>query len=59
MTSLSVAIERKQWELVSSDLLLGVVETAKALPPESIEALIDLLSVDDGTLQKEKRDGRR
>jgi hypothetical protein len=59
MTALAAAIERKQWELVSAYLLLGVVEAAKALPPESVVALLDLLSVDDAAPAKEKRDGGR
>lgn len=57
MTSFAVAVERKQWDLVSAYLLLGVVQAAKALPPESVVALLDLLSVEDGA--KEKRDGGR
>lgn len=47
MTALAIAIERKQWPLVSLYLLLGVSEAAAKLPPESLVALIDLLGGDD------------
>jgi hypothetical protein len=44
MTPLAIAIERKQWEIVAYRLLLGVTDAAHKLPPESLVALIDLLS---------------
>ena len=48
MTStLSIAIERKNWELVALCLLLGVAEVASKLPPETLERLLDLLEVID------------
>jgi hypothetical protein len=43
LTSLATAIERKQWQLVSLHLLLGVSAVAAKLPPESLTALMDLL----------------
>lgn len=44
MSTLAVAIERKQWELVSLCLLVGVVEAAAALPPDAIEGLLEVLA---------------
>lgn len=44
MSTLAVAIERKQWELVSLCLLVGVVEAAAALPPDAVEGLLEVLS---------------
>ena len=52
MSTLAVAIERKQWELVSLYLLMGVVEAAAALPPDAVEGLLEVLAgleVDDDT----------
>jgi hypothetical protein len=43
MTSLAIAIERRQWSLASLYLLLGVTDAAAKLPPESLAALIDIL----------------
>jgi hypothetical protein len=43
MTSLAVAIERREWRLVSLYLLLGVSEAASHLPPETLSELVDLL----------------
>jgi hypothetical protein len=42
-TVLSVAIERKAWSLAALCLLLGVADAAAALPPETIENLLELL----------------
>ena len=44
MSTLAVAIERKQWELVSLCLLVGVVEAAAALPPDAVEGLLEVLA---------------
>jgi hypothetical protein len=52
VSTLAVAIERKQWELASLCLLVGVVEAAAALPPDAVEGLLEVLSgleVDDDT----------
>jgi hypothetical protein len=47
MTPFAVAVERRQWQLVSLYLLLAISETAAKLPPESLTALIDLLGGED------------
>ena len=39
-----LAYQRKEWSLASLYLLLGVCEAAARLPPESLEALLDLIS---------------
>jgi hypothetical protein len=49
------AIERKQWEVVCLYLLLGVTEAAAKLPPESLSALLDLLSGEDESDRKRAR----
>jgi hypothetical protein len=47
VTAFEVAVERRQWTLVSLYLLLAIHETAARLPPESLTALIDLLGGED------------
>jgi len=47
VTAFEVAVERRQWTLVSLYLLLAIHETAARLPPESLVALIDLLGGED------------
>jgi hypothetical protein len=44
VSTLAVAIERKQWELASLCLLVGVVEAAAALPPDAVEGLLEVLA---------------
>ncbi len=44
MTTLAVAIERKQWNLAALLLLLGVAEAAEALPPDAVEGLLEVLA---------------
>jgi len=44
VSTLAVAIERKQWELVSLCLLVGIVEAAAALPPDAVEGLLEVLA---------------
>lgn len=44
MSTLAVAIERKEWELVSLCLLMGVVDAAAALPPDAVEELLEVLA---------------
>jgi hypothetical protein len=46
MTTLEVAVRRRDWERVALYLLLGVSRAADKLPPESLNALLDLLSVE-------------
>jgi hypothetical protein len=53
VTTLAAAIERKEWELASLFLLLGVTEAAAALPPDAIEGLLEVLA------GLEEEDGRR
>ncbi len=55
MTAIGVAVERRDWTLVSLYLLLGVSAAAAALPPESLDALLDVL----GEGRKGRRNGRR
>ena len=47
MTRFELAVEQKQWEVVSLYLLLGVAEAASKLPPESLSALLDLMASDE------------
>ena len=44
MTALALAIERRQWPLVSLYLLTGVADAAQKLPPGSLAALLELLA---------------
>jgi hypothetical protein len=44
LNALALAVERKQWELVSLCLLVGVAEAAAALPPEAVEGLLEVLA---------------
>jgi len=43
VSALAVGIERRDWTLVALCLLLGVADAAAALPPETLERLLDLL----------------
>ena len=52
-TSFADAVARKQWSLVSLLLLLGVTDTARRLPPETLSELTDLLG---GTESERRRD---
>lgn len=56
MTAFAVAVERRQWRLVSLLLLLGVHEAAAKLPPEALTELIDLLG---GEGEPQDEGGRR
>ncbi len=44
MSPFGVAVERRQWQVVTYRLLLAISEAAHKLPPESLDALLDLLS---------------
>lgn len=44
-STLAVALERREWTLAALCLLLGVAEAAAALPPETLERLVELLEV--------------
>jgi hypothetical protein len=41
---LAIAIERREWELVALRLLVGVSVAASLLPPQSLNALVEVLS---------------
>jgi hypothetical protein len=41
---LEVAIEREDWETAAFCLLLGTVKVARAIPPETLEEMIEMLS---------------
>ena len=43
MSSFALAVERREWSLVSLFLLLGVAEAAAKLPPDALSGLLDLL----------------
>lgn len=43
MTTLSIALERQQWELAALCLLWGVSRTAMALPPDAVDGLLAVL----------------
>ena len=44
MSMLAVAIQRREWELASLYLLMGVAEAAAALPPDAVEGLLEVLA---------------
>jgi hypothetical protein len=44
LSTLALAVERKQWELASLCLLVGVAEAAATLPPGAFEGLLEVLS---------------
>jgi hypothetical protein len=57
MTGFAVAVERKQWSLVSLYLLAGISEFSAKLPPDSLDALLDVLGGLE-PLPEERRHGR-
>jgi hypothetical protein len=64
MSTLTLAIERRQWELASLLLLTGVVRAASALPPQAVEGLLEVLAGleetnGDGRQRRGGRRGRR
>jgi hypothetical protein len=61
MTGLAVAVERREWRVVSLYLLLGVAEAASQLPAESLAELLDLLGGEASTAPdgKPRTDGWR
>jgi hypothetical protein len=58
MTPLAIAIEKREWRLVSLYLLLGVHEASSRLPPETLSELIDLLGGEPGAHDRRSRRGR-
>ncbi len=66
MTTLTVAIERQQWELAALCLLWGVSRAAATLPPDAADALLAVLDAaparqrpSDGKKRGGRRDRRR
>jgi hypothetical protein len=51
---LAIALERRDYPLAALCLLVGVVEAASRLPPETLEALLELLE-DAGPHDKRRR----
>jgi len=47
MNPLAAAIKKQEWELVSLCLLLGFWEALKAVPPGSLEGLLDVVGEGD------------
>ncbi len=43
MSTLSVAIRNRQWDLATLCLLLGILRAAETLPPDAVEDLLELL----------------
>lgn len=43
MTVLALAIQQGDWPFVALCLLLGVTESASRLPPETLDAILELL----------------
>jgi len=59
VTTLALAIQRKQWELASLCLLLGVTEAAAALPPDAVEGLLEVLAGLEADGRRRDARGRR
>ena len=55
MTAFAQAVERKQWSLVSLYLLAGISEVAAKMPPDSLNALLDVLGGLDQPLEGRPR----
>jgi hypothetical protein len=43
---LAIAIAQERWDVAALCLLLGVSRAAEALPPDAVEALIELLALE-------------
>ncbi len=41
---LAAAIQREHWELAALCLLVGVTRAAESLPPDAVEALLEILA---------------
>ncbi len=59
MRALATAIERKEWELAALCLLLGVTRAAEALPPDAVEALLEVLQPEANGEPERRRPARR
>lgn len=44
MAVMSVAVQRRQWDLVAFCLALGVLKAAARIPPDALQGLLDALS---------------
>lgn len=53
-SALAIALERRDYPLAALCLLVGMVETASRLPPETLDALLVLLE-DVGPHDKRRR----
>ena len=58
MTAFAVAVEKREWRLVSLYLLLGVSEAASRMPPETLSELVDLLGGEPAPRAHERRQRR-
>lgn len=56
MNRLEAAIERKDWELASLYLALGMLKTLETLPPDAAQSLIELLAAEDAEHPHRRRD---
>ena len=57
---LAVAIKRREWELASLCLLMGILEAAAALPPDAVEGLLEVLAgLEDEDDRSPRRAGAR
>jgi hypothetical protein len=59
VSTLALAVQRKNWELASLCLLVGVTEAAAALPPGAVEGLLEVLAGLDLGESRPRADGRR
>ncbi len=59
MSTLAVAIDRREWELAALCLLLGVTEAAAALPPEAVDGLLEVLAGLEGEDARSRRGAHR
>lgn len=56
MDRLQRAIERKDWDLAAHYLVLGMLKALEKLPPEAIEAMLELLAAEDAAHPHRRRD---
>ncbi len=60
---LAVAMAQERWDVVALCLLFGVTRAAEALPPDAVDALIELLAAEperpDHGREPRGRGGRR
>ncbi len=60
---LATAIERHEWELAALCLLLGITRAAASLPPDTVDALLEVLAEEnsrgDPGRRRKRPGGRR